>query len=279
MSREWHYFVLNPTPVPVPGLRFCESPDDWCLVLVMGPIDGKPPILFREDINDWCQSQKERCLLYDVLADFIPGPRRDWFGDLGKKENYVGRQKKPGIALGLRALNPRTETTPGPRASAILPRQYAGSRSRSSGTRRLRFHNCLIVDCRVAAVVDWEISTSATRGRRLAYALNQFADPGMPFNKLPRQLRHRWFPNLRRSRALCRAYWTRYFEARFLYWLQPLENACILHGVYARYGRQKSTEGGFGRTAEQNRHVSDSAQWQSTESNNSLNISLSTCDG
>ena len=100
MSREWSLIsALGPTPVPVPqAIGFCESPDvTGAWFYVMGMVDGHP-LYSAEDTSRWVpvdQRQKMARSFIDVLADLHGvDPDEVGLGDLGKKENYVGRQLK-----------------------------------------------------------------------------------------------------------------------------------------------------------------------------------------
>jgi len=100
MSREWALIsALGPTPVPVPGaLGFCESPDvTGAWFYVMGHIEGYP--LYSSDDTERlvpeAQRRKMALSFIDVLADLhAVDPDEVGLGQLGKKENYVGRQLK-----------------------------------------------------------------------------------------------------------------------------------------------------------------------------------------
>jgi aminoglycoside phosphotransferase (APT) family kinase protein len=108
-------------------------------------------------------------------------------------------------------------------------------------------HNTLIgPDGRIAAVVDWEISTLGDPLADLAYALNQWAEPsdppsvrGVPPTTLPgfptrKQLAQRYAERTGRDLSLLDYY------VGFNRW----KSAAIVHGVYARYLEGKKSSVG-----------------------------------
>ena len=100
MSREWALIsALGATNVPVPeALGFCESPDvTGAWFYVMSLIDGHP-LYNAQDTQRWVPEENRRKLalsFIDVLtALHAVDPDEVGLGELGKKENYVGRQLK-----------------------------------------------------------------------------------------------------------------------------------------------------------------------------------------
>ena len=100
MSREWALIsALGPTSVPVPeAIGFCEDPDvigAW--FYIMGMINGSP--LYKGEDTQAIVPENMRTItansFIDVLADLHSlDPDEIGLGELGKKENYVGRQLK-----------------------------------------------------------------------------------------------------------------------------------------------------------------------------------------
>jgi len=254
MSREWSLIsALGPTDVPVPAaLGFCEDPDiTGAWFYVMSVIDGRP--LYNSTATDDLVPQSERIGLahsfIDVLADLHSlDPDEIGLENLGKKENYVGRQLKTWY---------RSWT------SSVEPAQYDDQRAHDlqkyflenmpeQGMARVvhgdyGLHNCLIgPDSKLAAVVDWEISTLGDPLADLAYALNQWpasyddipddavtptSVPGFP---LRGELAQRYQDRTGRDLSKLDYY------LGFCRW----KSAAISHGVYARYMEgKKSTEG------------------------------------
>ena len=108
-------------------------------------------------------------------------------------------------------------------------------------------HNCLIgSDCKIAAVLDWEISTLGDPLADLAYALNPWPDPADANPPTPTAATApEGFPT---RTELARHYADRTgrdlsrldYYTGFALW----KSAAIIHGVYARYMEgKKSAEG------------------------------------
>ncbi|MBV1877605.1 MAG: phosphotransferase family protein [Pseudomonadales bacterium] len=254
MGREWSIIsALGPTNVPIPAaLGFCEDPGvTGAWFYVMGLIDGRP-LYSAEETLDWVPEAKREALafsFFDVLADLHSlDPDEIGLSDLGKKENYVGRQLKTWY----RSWNSSIDMAQfdDPRAHEL--QQYFLDHMPDQGMARLvhgdyGLHNCLTgPDAKIAAVVDWEISTLGDPLADLAYALNIWPQPddeiplkpdaatnvpGFP----PRyQLAQRYADRTGRSLEKLDYY------VGFNRW----KTAAILHGVYGRYmAGQKSTEG------------------------------------
>ena len=142
MSREWALIsALGPTDVPVPAaLGFCESPDvTGAWFYVMGLIDGHP-LYNADDTNAYVPQPQRRKMAFsfiDVLAALHSvDPDAVGLGELGKKEDYVGRQLEDLVSIldGFhRACGFRRPTRP--RAAAVLPRERAGAGSGPGGAR------------------------------------------------------------------------------------------------------------------------------------------------
>ena len=254
MSREWALIsALGPTPVPVPeALGFCESPDvTGAWFYVMGLIDGHP-LYNSDDTNRWVpEDQREKMAnsFIDVLAALHDvDPDEAGLGDLGKKENYVGRQLKTWYRSWTSSVEPAQYDDP--RAHEL--QQFFLDNIPDQGPARVvhgdyGVHNCLVgSDCTIAAVVDWEISTLGDPLADLAYALNQWPDPTDPEPFAPEaatapsgfpsrtQLADRYAEKTDRDLSRLDYY------VGFNRW----KSAAILHGVYARYCEgKKSTDG------------------------------------
>ena len=254
MSREWALIsALGPTPVPVPkALGFCASPDvTGAWFYVMGLIDGQP--LYNADETELLVPEGERTKMalsfIDVLGDLhAVDPDAVGLGELGKKENYVGRQLKTWYRSWTSSIEAAEYDDP--RAHEI--REFLLANMPEQGPARVvhgdyGLHNCLVgPDCTIAAVVDWEISTLGDPLADLAYALNPWPDPtddepippeaatapkGFPTRT---ELAERYAE--RTGRDLSQIDYYRGFNR----W----KSACIVHGVYGRYCTgKKSTEG------------------------------------
>jgi aminoglycoside phosphotransferase (APT) family kinase protein len=254
MSREWAVISsLGSTPVPVPAaLGFCESPDvTGAWFYVMGLIDGHP-LYNADDTNRYIPEAKRPTMamsFIDVLAALHDvDPDDVGLGELGKKENYVGRQLKTWYRSWTSSVEPADFDDP--RAHEL--QQFFLNNVPDQGPARVvhgdyGVHNCLVgPDCTIAAVVDWEISTLGDPLADLAYALNQWPDPtdkqppapegatappGFPTRT---QLAERYARQTGRDLSKLDYY------VGFNRW----KSACIIHGVYARYCEgKKSTDG------------------------------------
>ncbi len=251
MSREWALISgLGPTPVPVaPALGFCESPDvtgAWFYVMEL--IDGKP-LYSPADTEALVPEDKRRAMAWsfiDVLADLHSlDPDDIGLDDLGKKEDYIGRQLRTWF---------RSWTSSAGDADYDDPqthdlRDFLAANIPDQGPARVvhgdyGVHNCLIgADATVVAVVDWEISTLGDPLADLGYALNQWAEPGddregaatmVPGFPSRAELAARYGERSGRDLSLLDYY------IGFNWW----KSACIIHGVYARYcAGKKSAEG------------------------------------
>ena len=185
MSREWALIsALGPTAVPVaPALAFCESPDvTGAWFYVMGLIDGKP-LYTSDDTVTRVAADKRRALAWsfiDVLADLHAlDPDEIGLGGLGKKEDYVGRQLRTWFRSWTSSAGDAEYDDP--RAHEL--RDFLAANIPGQGPARVvhgdyGLHNCLLgADHKIAALVDWAISTLGDPLADLAYALNAWAEP------------------------------------------------------------------------------------------------------
>ena len=251
MSREWALIsALGPTAVPVaPAMAFCESPEvTGAWFYVMGLIDGQP--LYSAQETEGRIPQKGRQTLawsfVDVLADLHTlDPDGIGLSDLGKKEDYVGRQLRTWFRSWTSSINDAEYDDP--RAHEI--REYLAGNIPDQGPAKVvhgdyGLHNCLIgASYKVVAVVDWEISTLGDPLADLGYALNAWAEPGEGREGAATAL-----PGFPKRAELAARYEERSgrdlsklnYYIGFNWW----KSACIIHGVYARYcAGKKSTEG------------------------------------
>ena len=119
----------------------------------------------------------------DVLAELHSiDPDSVGLGDLGKKDDYIGRQLKTWYRSWTASI--AGAQLDDPRAHEL--QKYLLEHVPEQGPARIvhgdyGLHNTLVgPDGRIAAVVDWEISTLGDPLADLAYALNQWAEPGDP---------------------------------------------------------------------------------------------------
>jgi aminoglycoside phosphotransferase (APT) family kinase protein len=254
MSREWSLIsALAGSDVPVPApLGFCESPDvTGAWFYIMGWVDGHP--LHTADDTNLYTPEEERQGLSESFIEVLAAlhaidPDEVGLGDLGKKDGYVARQLKTWY---------RSWT------SSVEPAQYDDVRAHElqqffldhlpeQGPARIvhgdyGLHNTLIgPDARVAAVVDWEISTLGDPLADLAYALNFFQQSDDPIPPRPDSpTAPPGFPE--RSWLADRYGEITGADLSFLdYYIgfNRWKSAAIVHGVYARYMEgKKSAEG------------------------------------
>lgn len=254
MGREWAIIsALGATPVPVArAIAFCEDPSVTGIhFYVMGLVDGQP--LYTSDDTERLMplALRERAAhsFIDVLADLhAVDPDQVGLSDLGKKDDYVGRQLKTWYRSWTSSIaGARFDDE---RAHSL--QKYFLEHLPEQGPARVVHgdygtHNCLFgADCRVAAVVDWEISTLGDPLADLAYALNQWTEPSEPIG--PRGQRPTQLPGFPSRAELAARYAARSGRdlSRLDYYIgfNHWKSACIVHGVYARYLEgKKSTVG------------------------------------
>ena len=254
MSREWALIsALGSTDVPVPAaLGFCESPEvTGAWFYLMGLIDGQP-LCSRNDTLARVPEEKRAGLarsFIDVLATLHSlDPAEIGLADLGKKDNYVGRQLKTWYRSWTSSIEGANYDDP---RAHELQRFFLENLPEQGPIRVVHgdygFHNCLIgPDSTMAAVVDWEISTLGDPLADLAYALNGFPDDDAapPKSDLPTLVQG--FPP---KRALIARYAERTGRdlSRLDYYVgfNCWKSAAILHGVYARYMEGKKSPAGI----------------------------------
>ncbi|MEM7079360.1 MAG: phosphotransferase family protein [Pseudomonadota bacterium] len=254
MSREWALISsLGPTEVPVPAAYgFCEDPEvTGAWFYVMGLIDGHP-LYNSDDTNLYVPEDQRRKMamsFIDVLAALhAVDPDEVGLGELGKKENYVGRQLKTWYRSWTASVEPADFDDP--RAHEL--QQFFLDNMPDQGPARVVHgdygcHNVLIgPDHTVAAVVDWEISTLGDPLADLAYALNPWPDPNDKEPPVPEAATAPpGFPS-RTELAARYADKTGRDLSKLDYYVgfNRWKSAAIVHGVYARYCEgKKSTEG------------------------------------
>ena len=254
MSREWALIsALGPTAVPVPqALGFCadtEVTGAW--FYLMGLIDGRPLYNSRQTA-EWVPPERREILAFsfiDTLAELHAlDPDEIGLGELGKKENYVGRQLKTWY----RSWNSSIDAAQHDDQRAHSLQTFFLENMPEQGPARVvhgdyGFHNVLIgADSTIAAVVDWEISTLGDPLADLAYALNPWPENAADIAASPDTASCvAGFPA---KSALAKRYAARTgrdlgmldFYIGFNCW----KTAAIIHGVYARYmAGNKSTDG------------------------------------
>jgi len=258
MAREWALIsalggpsVKNRIPVPQ-ALGFCADLGvTGAQFYVMGHVAGHA-LYSAADASRWVPEPLRRTLAHafiDVLADLHAiDPDAVGLGDLGKKDEYIARQLKTWYrSWNTSIAGARLDD---PRAHAL--QQYFLDHVPAQGQSRIvhgdyGLHNTLVgSDGRIAAVVDWEISTLGDPLADLGYALNQWAEPGDPAPV--RGLPPTTLPGFPPRQALADRYALRTvrdlsrldFYVGFNRW----KSAAIVHGVYARYLEGKKSSAG-----------------------------------
>lgn len=254
MGREWALIsALSGSAVPVPeALGFCPDPEvTGAPFYVMGHVDGHP-LYSADDARCWAPEPLRTTLghsFIDVLAELHSvDPVAVGLADLGKHEGYIARQLKTWY----RSWNASIAGAQldDPRAHAL--QQYFMDHVPEQGPARVvhgdyGLHNTLIgADGRIAAVVDWEISTLGDPLADLAYALNQWAEPGDP--PPVRAVPPTTLPGFPTRAALAERYAQKtgrdLSRLDFYIGFNRWKSSAIVHGVYARYLEgKKSTEG------------------------------------
>jgi aminoglycoside phosphotransferase (APT) family kinase protein len=254
MAREWALIsALGKTAVPVaPALAFCEDPKvTGAHFYLMGFVQGHP--LYSAEDTERVLATHLRARFaesfIDVLADLHSvDPDAVGLGDLGKKEGYIARQLKTWYRSWTASIEDALFDDP--RAHDL--QRYFLENAPEQGPARIVHgdygtHNVLAgPDGRVAAVLDWEISTLGDPLADLGYALNQWAQIGDP-------LPHRAHPPTALEGFPGRAALAARYAQRTGRDLSKLDyyvgfnqwkSAAIVHGVYARYrAGKKSTDG------------------------------------
>lgn len=254
MAREWSLIsALADSGVPVPkALGFCDEVGvTGARFYVMGHVDGHP-LYSAADAQRWVPEVLRTTLAHsfiDVLAALHSiDPEVVGLGGLGRHDGYIARQ----LSTWYRSWNASIEGAGFDDARAHELQQYFMAHVPAQGPARIvhgdyGLHNTLVgADGRVAAVVDWEISTLGDPLADLAYAMNQWAEAGDPPS--PRGVPPTTLPGFPGRAHLAERYATGTgrdlstldFYVGFNRW----KSAAIVHGVYARYLEgKKSSEG------------------------------------
>ena len=254
MAREWALIsALNGTAVPVPrALGFCaDTAVTGAAFYVMGHVEGHP-LYNAQDAQRWLPEPLRQTLAHsfiDVLADLhAVDPDAVGLGDLGKRDGYIGRQLKTWYRSWIASI--AGAKLDDPRAHEL--QRYFLAHLPAQGPARVvhgdyGLHNTLVgADGRIAAVVDWEISTLGDPLADLAYALNQWAEPGDP--PPVRAAAPTSLPGFPSRQALAERYAQRtgrdLSKLDFYIGFNRWKSAAIVHGVYARYLEGKKSTAG-----------------------------------
>ncbi len=250
MGREFKVMsALWSTNVPVPEpLAFCDDKSiTGAVFYAMRSVVGKS-LYNGDDVEALIPQERRRehgFHFIDVLADLHAiEPESIGLSDLGRPDAYVGRQLKR-----WRASWDASKTIDAPNVERL--HMFLSDHTPEQGPARVvhgdyGLHNCISnAEGRVAAVVDWEISTLGDPLADLAYSINGWGRPGVISG---RGVRPSQAPGYPIHTELLERYATRTgvdlsnigFYMSFNHW----KTVCIIDGVLARYyAGQKGTEG------------------------------------
>lgn len=247
MGREFTIISgLGPTDVPVAiAYGYCESPEvTGAHFYVMSYVEGKP-MFESADAREHLTAQGRAHVgmsFMDVLAALHSvDPDDVGLGELGKKEDYVGRQ----IRTWYRSWTASAESAQYDTPVVHVLHDFLLERKPEQGPARVvhgdyGLHNCLFNPTgELQAVLDWEISTLGDPLADFAYALNSWTEPSD-------DILEGSDPPTLVDGFVGRADLIERYEQRtgadlselsyyvsFNHW----KSACIIHGVYARYMR------------------------------------------
>ena len=254
MAREWALIsALGTSAVPVAAaLGFCEDPDvTGAHFYVMAYVDGHP-LYTADDARRWLAEPLRERLAFsfiDALAELHAiDPDAVGLGELGKKDGYIARQLKTWY----RSWNASIAGADFDDAQFHNLQEYFLQHLPAQGPARIvhgdyGLHNTLVgAEGRVVAVVDWELATLGDPLADLAYALNQWAEPGDAPS--PRGVPPTTLPGFPGRQALAQRYAGRtgrdLSKLDYYVGFNRWKSAAVLHGVYARYREgKKSAEG------------------------------------
>lgn len=254
MHREFRIIeALWGTGVPVAEpYGYCEDPAvTGAHFYVMGFVHGQP-LGSTTDADTWLPEGARRNVsesFIDTLAALhMVDPIQRGIGDLGKHDDYAGRQLKAWY---------RSWVTSAADAELDDPRVHAlhdwfmANRPADGPVRLVHgdfgVHNCLVDEQGfVTAVLDWEVASLGEPMGDLAYLMNMWLEPGEESARGGSMTAKPGF--LRRADMVAR-YSDRvggidHAKLQYFIALNHWKSACIVHGVYTRYKRgQKSSEG------------------------------------
>ena len=251
MAREYRAIsALGSTEVPVPGaLGFCDDRDvTGAPFYVMSFVEGH--VLHNERVANEVYGPETRHRLGLSLAETLDALHSVdidaiGVGDLGRREDYVGRQLRrwyrqydASRAMSVPLVDELYESL-----LATRPQQQKASLVHGD----YRLGNCITNDDgEIAAILDWEICTLGDPLADVGYMLVTWAEPGEEHQGI--SMAPSMAAGFATRRELLECYASasdlelsqiRYYMA-FNHW----KSACINEGVYARYVQgQKPTVG------------------------------------
>ncbi|MCY4273634.1 MAG: phosphotransferase family protein [bacterium] len=256
MGREWRIMAAlgEAGDVPVPEMvAFCgDHSVNGADFYVMSFVEGRI-LRDRDSAADMTPEQAEiatQSLLDVQIALHTLDLDEVGLGELGRREDYVGRQlkrwRRQVEAAGVREVPLLIELHE--RLRAAKPPEAAPA---ALAHGDYRFDNTVLNDqWEIAAVLDWELCTTGNPIADFAWSLQYWADPGdeMSFLTDPPTLQDCF---ARRAEVAERYAAQSGFDlsdlgyyAVFSWWKQ----ACIVEGAYAR--RLKGMSGGMGATGD-----------------------------
>ncbi|MCY3576245.1 MAG: phosphotransferase family protein [bacterium] len=256
MGREWRIMAAlgEASDVPVPDMvAFCDDHSvNGADFYVMSFVEG---LILRDQDSaaDMTPEQAEvatQSLLDVQIAFHTLDLDEVGLGDLGRREDYVGRQlkrwRRQVEAAGVREVPLLIELHE--RLSTAKPAEAAPP---ALAHGDYRFDNTVLDNqWKIAAVLDWELCTTGNPIADFAWSLQYWADPGdeMSFLTDPPTLMDCF---VRRQEVADRYAAQSGFDlsdlpyyAVFSWWKQ----ACIVEGAYAR--RLQGMTGGMGTTGD-----------------------------
>ncbi|MEJ2088501.1 MAG: phosphotransferase family protein [Gammaproteobacteria bacterium] len=181
MGREHRIIsALADSEVPVaPTFGYCDDPDvNGAPFYVMGYVEGL--VLHDANVAKRLGEADRRALGLDVIrvlaALHAIDPDAVGLGDLGRKEAYLERQlrrwTKQWEASKTHEIPEMDETLR--RLSEGMPEQIGATIVHGD----YRLGNMLVDDCRIQAVLDWELCTLGDPLADVGYLLNSWIEPG-----------------------------------------------------------------------------------------------------
>ncbi len=247
MGREFTIISgLGPTDVPVAiAYGYCESPDvTGAHFYVMSYVEGKP--LFESaDAREHLTAEGRAHVgmsFMDVLAALHSvDPDDVGLGELGKKEDYVGRQ----IRTWYRSWTASAESASYDTPVVHELHDFLQERKPIQGPARVvhgdyGLHNCLFNPAgELQAVLDWEISTLGDPLADFAYALNSWTEPSDDIleGSDPPTLVDGFVGRADLIERYEERTGTDLSDLAYYVSFNHWKSACIIHGVYARYMR------------------------------------------
>ena len=241
MGREFRILTaLWPTPVPVPEpIAHGEDPTiTGAPFYAMGWIEGRA-LYNTSDVEGFLEpADRARTgpSYMDTLAALhAVDPEAVGLGDLGKRDNYVGRQLRRWYSSWESSKN--RELANVDRLHDWLVAHLPEQTKTTIVHGDYGLHNCRVAsDGTIAAVVDWEISTLGDPLADLAYCINAWVEPGEKASREDAPTQLEGFgprgPLIDRYANATGADLSQiaYYRA-FNHW----KTVCIVQGVYARY--------------------------------------------